>query len=70
MLTHHMLKNGMTPVEAARETVAKLEGAFALCFLFQGEEDLLIVARKGSPLLSDMGTMKCSWGQMRLHWHL
>ena len=39
MLTHHMLKNGMTHVEAARETVAKLEGAFALCFLFQGEED-------------------------------
>ena len=55
MLTHHMLTNGMTPIDAARETVSKLEGAFALCFLFQGEEDLLIVARKGSPLAIGYG---------------
>ena len=55
MLTHHRLTNGMTPIDAARETVSKLEGAFALCFLFQGEEDLLIVARKGSPLAIGYG---------------
>lgn len=55
MLTHHMLTTGMTPVDAARETVSKLEGAFALCFLFQGEEDLLIVARKGSPVAIGYG---------------
>ena len=50
MLAHHFLRTGDTPVEAARKTVAKLEGAFALCFLFHGEEDLIVAARLGSPL--------------------
>ncbi|MEO3413804.1 glutamine--fructose-6-phosphate transaminase (isomerizing) [Roseovarius sp. CAU 1744] len=44
------LSEGDTPVEAARKTIAKLDGAYALCFLFDGEADLLIAARKGSPL--------------------
>ena len=50
MLARHHLDSGMTPVQAARATLARLEGAFALAFLFEGEEDLMIVARKGSPL--------------------
>ncbi|MEL7212462.1 MAG: glutamine--fructose-6-phosphate transaminase (isomerizing) [Pseudomonadota bacterium] len=50
MLAHHFLAQGDSPVEAARKTVAKLEGAFALCFLFHGEEDLIVAARLGSPL--------------------
>ncbi len=41
---------GMSPVEAASSTLAKLEGAFALAILFSGEEDLLVLARRGSPL--------------------
>ncbi|SLN18485.1 Glutamine--fructose-6-phosphate aminotransferase [isomerizing] [Limimaricola soesokkakensis] len=44
------LDRGMAPREAAAATIAKLEGAYALCFLFEGEPDLLIAARKGSPL--------------------
>ncbi len=44
------MDKGLTPVEAARATLARLHGAFALCFLFDGEEDLMICARKGSPL--------------------
>ncbi|MCP5071710.1 MAG: glutamine--fructose-6-phosphate transaminase (isomerizing) [Rhodobacteraceae bacterium] len=44
------LNAGSTPEQAARETVARLEGAYALCFLFDGFEDLLIATRKGSPL--------------------
>jgi glutamine---fructose-6-phosphate transaminase (isomerizing) len=44
------LDKGLSPVEAARETLARLHGAFALCFLFEGEDDLMIAARKGSPL--------------------
>jgi glucosamine--fructose-6-phosphate aminotransferase (isomerizing) len=56
-LTLRMLMDqGLTPVEAARETIARLEGAFALCFLFDGEEDLMIAARKGSPLAIGHGT--------------
>lgn len=50
ILTRAHLDEGMTPVEAARETLSRLKGAFALCFLFDGEDDLLIAARKGSPL--------------------
>jgi len=50
MLTRHHLDQGMSPVEAAGATLKKLDGAFALAFLFEGEEDLLIGARKGSPL--------------------
>ncbi|WP_456388604.1 glutamine--fructose-6-phosphate transaminase (isomerizing) [Profundibacter sp.] len=50
LLAHHYIERGMSPRDAARETIARLEGAFALCFLFDGEDDLLIAARKGSPL--------------------
>src|SRR5690606_8653728 len=31
------------------------EGAFALAFLFEGEEDLMIAARRGSPLVIGIG---------------
>ncbi|MWD28005.1 glutamine--fructose-6-phosphate transaminase (isomerizing) [Aquicoccus sp. SCR17] len=50
LLTAHYVKEGMGHVEAVDRTLAKLEGAFALVFLFEGDEDLLIAARKGSPL--------------------
>ncbi|MEM1386961.1 MAG: glutamine--fructose-6-phosphate transaminase (isomerizing) [Pseudomonadota bacterium] len=49
-LTKRFLDQGLAPRDAAEQTIAMLEGAFALCFLFEGEEDLLIAARKGSPL--------------------
>jgi len=50
LLALHHLKAGLDPVEAARATIARLEGAFALLFLFEGEDDLLVAARRGSPL--------------------
>ena len=50
LLTRHYLDQGMPPVKAAAATLARLEGAFALAFLFEGEDDLMIGARKGSPL--------------------
>ena len=50
LLTRRALDRGLGPVEAARETLSQLEGAFALCFLFDGQDDLIIAARKGSPL--------------------
>ncbi|WP_040618101.1 glutamine--fructose-6-phosphate transaminase (isomerizing) [Roseovarius nubinhibens] len=55
LMTHHLMAQGASPEEAARATIAKLEGAYALCFLFDGEEDLLIAARKGSPLAVGYG---------------
>ncbi|MFY1706717.1 glutamine--fructose-6-phosphate transaminase (isomerizing) [Tritonibacter scottomollicae] len=50
LLCEFNMRDGSSPVEAARKTVARLDGAFALAFLFDGEEDLLVAARKGSPL--------------------
>ncbi len=50
LLTQKNLADGHDPVEATRLTLERLEGAFALAFLFDGAEDLMIVARKGSPL--------------------
>ena len=38
-----------------RKTLARLDGAFALVFLFAGEHDLLICARRGSPLAIGYG---------------
>ena len=49
-LCEHFLEQGLSPREAATRTVAELEGAFALAFLFDGEGDLMVGARKGSPL--------------------
>ncbi|MGR3475617.1 MAG: glutamine--fructose-6-phosphate transaminase (isomerizing) [Sulfitobacter sp.] len=50
MLVCHLLDSGKTPVEAAHGALMRLEGAFALAFLFEGEDDLIVAARKGSPL--------------------
>ncbi|MEM9392593.1 MAG: glutamine--fructose-6-phosphate transaminase (isomerizing) [Pseudomonadota bacterium] len=44
------LRAGKSPQEAAHATVDALHGAFALLFLFEGEDDLMIAARRGSPL--------------------
>jgi len=49
------IKRGASPVEAVKRALPRLRGAFALAFLFAGEEDLLIGARKGSPLAVGFG---------------
>ncbi len=55
LLVKRAMDRGATPVEAARETLGRLQGAFALCFLFEGHDDLMIAARKGSPLAIGWG---------------
>ncbi|ATQ56113.1 glutamine--fructose-6-phosphate transaminase (isomerizing) [Paracoccus yeei] len=50
LLTAWHMSQGLGPVEAARATLGRLHGAFALAFLFEGEADLMIAARRGSPL--------------------
>ncbi len=49
------IKQGRSPVEAVNASLPRLRGAFALAFLFSGEENLLIGARKGSPLAIGFG---------------
>ena len=50
LLLTHFLQQGHTPQQAVPLTLKKLEGSFALAIIFAGYPDLLIVARKGSPL--------------------
>lgn len=49
------MKKGRSPVDAVDAALPRLRGAFALAFLFDGEDDLLIGARKGSPLAVGYG---------------
>ena len=50
LLFNRCLDEGKDTLEAARCTVGQLKGAFALCFLMEGEDDLMIAARMGPPL--------------------
>jgi glucosamine--fructose-6-phosphate aminotransferase (isomerizing) len=50
LMAQHLMSHGAAPIEAAMKTLDMLEGAFALVFLFDGQEDLLVAARKGSPM--------------------
>ncbi|MCH2164668.1 MAG: glutamine--fructose-6-phosphate transaminase (isomerizing) [Marinovum sp.] len=50
LLTQMHMARGLDPQAAAFATLDQLEGAFALAFLFDSEDDLIIAARKGSPL--------------------
>src|ERR1700741_3654587 len=49
-LVNSYLLKGASPQEAVKASLPQLRGAFALAFLFRGHGDLLIGARKGSPL--------------------
>src|SRR5215217_8392129 len=44
------MRRGKSPMEAVAATLPRLRGAFALAFLFAGDEDQLIGARHGPPL--------------------
>jgi glucosamine--fructose-6-phosphate aminotransferase (isomerizing) len=54
-LVSQQLKKGCEPIDAVRAALPRLEGAFALAFLFEGHENLIIGARKGSPLAVGYG---------------
>ncbi|MET0432236.1 MAG: glutamine--fructose-6-phosphate transaminase (isomerizing), partial [Hyphomicrobium sp.] len=50
------MEEGAKPVEAVRQALQHLQGAFALGIIFAGEDDLMIAARKGSPLAIGHGS--------------
>ena len=54
-LVSEELKRGLSPLQAVMAALPRLRGAFALAFLFAGEDNLLIGARKGSPLAVGFG---------------
>ena len=49
------LEEGKSPAEATRAALKRLHGAFALAIVFTGNEDLMIGARRGSPLAVGYG---------------
>jgi len=49
------IRQGKSPTDAVAASLPKLKGAFALAFLFRGEEDLIIGARQGAPLAVGYG---------------
>ena len=54
-LVNACLIKGDSPQEAVKATLPQLRGAFALGFVFRGHGDLLIGARRGSPLAIGYG---------------
>ncbi len=54
-LVSEYLKQQMTPQDAVAKALARLEGAFALAIIFTGRHDLMIGARRGSPLAVGYG---------------
>jgi glucosamine--fructose-6-phosphate aminotransferase (isomerizing) len=49
-LVNSYLLKGMSPQDAVKASLPQLRGAFALAFVFKGFGNLMIGARKGSPL--------------------
>ena len=54
-LVSFQLSQDLKPIEAIKSTLPRLTGSFALAFLFEGYEDLIICARRGSPLAVGYG---------------
>lgn len=49
------IDQGLAPRAAATAALAELEGAFALAIIFEGQDNLMIGARRGSPLVLGYG---------------
>ena len=67
-LVDNMLRKGLKPVEAVRAALSQLRGAFALGFIFAGEDDLMIGARNGPPLAIGYGDGEMYLVRTRSRW--
>lgn len=56
------LDRGLDPELAVARTLKQLRGAFALAFMFKGEDALLIAARRGAPLAIGYGATEMYLG--------
>lgn len=56
------LQQGKTPLQAVQTMLPKLRGAFALCMIFHGHNDVMIGARRGSPLAIGFGDGETYFG--------
>ena len=55
ILITDLLAQDLPPADAVAQALKRLDGAFALAILFAGREDLMIGARRGSPLAVGFG---------------
>ncbi|ADO42910.1 glutamine--fructose-6-phosphate transaminase (isomerizing) [Ketogulonicigenium vulgare] len=55
LLIGAQLAAGLAPADAVAAVLPQLHGAFALCMIFDGYDDLMICARRGSPLVIGHG---------------
>ena len=61
-LVTRFLDDGLSPMEAVAATLKQLQGAFALVLIFSGHDDLMIGARRGSPLAIGYGDGEMYFG--------
>ena len=54
-LVDEQLRLGKEPVDAVRGALKQVEGAYAICVLFDGVEDMLVAARRDAPLILGLG---------------
>ncbi len=61
-LVSEFIEEGVEPRDAVRRTLDRLHGAFALAIMFRSHPDLLIGARRGSPLVVGHGEGESFFG--------
>ena len=55
LISSYIDDENAAPVDAFRKMLSRIRGAFAIAAIFSGEEDLILAARKGSPLAIGRG---------------
>jgi glucosamine--fructose-6-phosphate aminotransferase (isomerizing) len=55
LITYYLERENLPPKDAFAKALGRLRGAFALAVVFIGEDDLMIGARRGSPLALGRG---------------
>jgi len=55
LITYYLETGNLAPAEAFHKAISRLRGAFAFVAIFSGEDDLMVGARKGSPLAVGRG---------------
>jgi len=55
LITYYLRHENLPPKEAVRKALGRMRGAFAFAIIFAGEDDLLVAARRGSPLAIGRG---------------
>lgn len=55
LITYYLRNEKLSPRDAVKKALDRMRGAFAFAIIFSGEDDLLIAARRGSPLAIGRG---------------